>query len=124
MINMSINEQETDNCEVNIVHNDIVEYVKSKLLDYDKAYSLSEFFKIFGDTTRVKIIHAISLKEMCVCDISALLGVSQSATSHQLKVLRQFRLVKLRKEGKMVYYSLSDEHVRNIFNEGITHIEE
>lgn len=121
---MSINEQETDNCEVNIVHNDIVEYVKSKLLDYDKAYSLSEFFKIFGDTTRVKIIHAISLKEMCVCDISALLGVSQSATSHQLKVLRQFRLVKLRKEGKMVYYSLSDEHVRNIFNEGITHIEE
>lgn len=121
---MSQDCNQTDSCEINLIHNDIVEELKSKLLNDEISYNLAEFFKIFGDLTRVKIIHALSLKEICVCDIAALLGISQSAVSHQLKVLRQFKLVKPRREGKMVYYSLSDEHVRHIFNEGLIHINE
>ena len=85
-------------------------------------YDLAELFKVFGDTTRVKIISALFEAEMCVCDIAELLSMTQSAISHQLRVLRQARLVKHRKEGKVVFYSLDDEHIKTIFNQGLEHI--
>lgn len=88
----------------------------------EKLYDLAELFKVFGDTTRVKIISALFEAELCVCDIAELLTMSPSAISHQLRVLRQARLVKHRKEGKVVFYSLDDEHIKHIFNEGLTHI--
>ena len=93
-----------------------------KIHQEEKLYDLAELFKVFGDTTRVKIISALFEAELCVCDIAELLTMSPSAISHQLRVLRQARLVKHRKEGKVVFYSLDDEHIKHIFNEGLTHI--
>ena len=90
----------------------------------EKLYDLADLFKVFGDTTRIKIIYALFEEEMCVCDIADLLNMTQSAISHQLRVLKQARLVKFRKEGKTVYYSLDDNHVNQIFNCGVCHIEE
>jgi len=90
----------------------------------ENLYDVAELFKVFGDTTRIKIICALFEAEMCVCDIANLLGMTQSAISHQLRVLKQARLVKYRREGKIVYYSLDDEHVRHIFNQGLAHINE
>jgi len=87
-------------------------------------FNLAELFKIFSDSTRVKILWALDESELCVCDISVLLNMTQSAISHQLKVLKQVNLVKSRREGKIVYYSLSDDHVKNIFNQGMIHISE
>lgn len=113
-----------ENCECTIIHKDIVEKVKAQLLTEEKSYNLSEFFKVFGDNTRIKIIQALSIEEMCVCDISVLLNMSQSAISHQLRGLRQSKLVKPRKEGKVVYYSLDDDHIKQIFNQGLQHINE
>ena len=113
-----------DMCEETVVHPEIVEKIKKDMLDNNKAYNLSEFFKIFGDLTRIRIIQVLSLQELCVCDIATILNISQSSTSHQLKVLRQFGVAKPRKEGKMVYYSISDEHIKNIFTNGLQHISE
>ena len=113
-----------DRCEETIVHPEIVEKIKKEMLSDNKAYSLSEFFKIFGDFTRIRIIQVLALQELCVCDIATILNISQSSTSHQLKVLRQFGVAKPRKEGKMVYYSISDEHIKNIFTNGLQHISE
>lgn len=113
-----------ENCKCTIIHNDIVEKVKTKLLTEEKSYNLAEFFKVLGDNTRIKIIQALSMEEMCVCDISVLLNMSQSAISHQLKVLKQSKLVKPRKDGKVVYYSLDDNHIEQIFNQGLQHINE
>ncbi len=90
----------------------------------ETLYDLADLFKVLGDTTRIKILCALFQAEMCVCDISALLGMTQSAISHQLRVLKQARLVKYRKEGKVVYYSLDDEHVESIFDKGLIHISE
>ena len=90
----------------------------------ENLYDLAEFFKVFGDTTRIKILYVLFQAELCVCDIAALLGMTQSAISHQLRVLKQARLVKYRKDGKVVYYSLDDEHVQTIFNMGFAHIVE
>ena len=87
-----------------------------------KLYDLADLFKVFGDSTRIKILYALFESEMCVCDISNLLDMTQSAISHQLRVLKQARLVKFRKEGKVVYYSLDDEHIKNIFEQGFEHI--
>ena len=106
------------------IHEAVIQSLQPHLLDQDMANELADFFKIFGDTTRLKIIHAISMQEICVYDIASLLGVSQSAVSHQLKMLRQFKIVKARKVGKMVFYSLSDHHVLDIFSEGLDHITE
>jgi ArsR family transcriptional regulator len=86
--------------------------------------ALAEFFKVFGDSTRLKILYALSMSEMCVCDLAALLSMSQSAISHQLKVLRQTRLIKYRKDGKVVYYSLDDDHIRRVFEQGLAHVNE
>lgn len=87
-------------------------------------YDLGDFFKILGDSTRIKILSALFQSEMCVCDIAALLGMTQSAISHQLRVLKQGRLVKHRKDGKVVYYSLDDDHIKHIIDQGLTHISE
>ena len=113
-----------DRCEETIIHPEIVEKLKKEMLNDNKAYNLSEFFKIFGDLTRIKIIQVLSLQELCVCDIATILNISQSSTSHQLKVLRQFGVAKPRKDGKMVYYSISDEHISHIFTNGLEHISE
>jgi ArsR family transcriptional regulator len=109
-------------CSCDIVHNNIIEMVKQKMPQEEKLYDLAELFKVFGDTTRVKIISALFEAEMCVCDIAELLSMTQYAISHQLRVLRQARLVKHRKEGKVVFYSLDDEHIKTIFNQGLEHI--
>ncbi|MDE6208571.1 MAG: metalloregulator ArsR/SmtB family transcription factor [Lachnospiraceae bacterium] len=90
--------------------------------DDEMLYDLAEFFKVFADSTRIKIIYALSKSELCVCDISEILNVSQSAVSHQLRMLKQMKLVKYRREGKSIFYSLSDEHIEDIFNKGMEHI--
>jgi len=119
---MSIKQVSADECSCSVIHEDIVNKVKKVMPEEEKLYDLAELFKVFGDTTRIKILHALFEEEMCVCDIAALLGMNQSAISHQLRVLKQAGLVKFRKEGKVVYYSLDDEHVENIFEQGFIHI--
>lgn len=113
-----------EKCSCNIIHNDIVEKVKKTLPKDEILYDLAEFFKVFGDSTRIKIICALFESEMCVCDLTALLNVSQSAISHQLKTLKSARLVKYRRDGKVIYYSLDDEHVKHVFDEGLRHVTE
>ena len=111
-------------CECNDIHEDIVNETKNKMPEDEMLYDLAELFKVFGDTTRIKILYALFSNEMCVCDIANLLNMSQSAISHQLRVLKQARLVKFRKEGKTVYYSLDDSHISQIFDCGLNHIQE
>lgn len=111
-------------CDCNVIHPDIIKSVKSHMIDEELLYDLSDLYKIFGDTTRVKILHVLSLSEMCVCDIAALLGMKQSSVSHQLKTLRTAKLIKYRRAGKVVYYSLDDDHVKQIFNQGLAHLTE
>ncbi len=111
-------------CKVFFVHEDTVRKVKKEIPEEEILFDLADFFKIFGDTTRIRILSALFITEMCVCDLSEILGVSQSAMSHQLKILRQAGLVKFRKEGKSVFYSLKDEHVKQIIDTGIAHISE
>ena len=113
-----------EKCSCNIIHNDIVEKVKKTLPKDEILYDLAEFFKVFGDSTRIKIICALFESEMCVCDLSCLLNMTQSAISHQLRVLKSARLVKFRREGKVVYYSLDDEHIKHIYDAGLNHISE
>lgn len=113
-----------DKCDCNVIHEDIIKDVREKMPTKDCLQTLSDFFKVFGDSTRIKILFALFNSEMCVCDISALLNMKQSAISHQLRTLKQARLVKYRKEGKVVYYSLDDDHVKQIFNDGMEHIRE
>jgi DNA-binding transcriptional ArsR family regulator len=111
-----------EHCSSTVVHEDIVYQVRQKMPEDECLFDLAELFKVFGDTTRVKILFALFTAEMCVCDLTALLGLTQSAVSHQLRVLKQARLVKYRKDGKMVYYSLDDDHVKQIFDQGLAHI--
>jgi len=109
-------------CDITCIHEDIVKKTKEASLREEDVQNLSSIFKAFGDPTRLKILHCLKQSEMCVCDISAILEMSQSAISHQLRVLSNLRLVKHRKEGKNVYYSLDDEHVFRILDEGLEHI--
>lgn len=111
-----------DSCSFTVIHEEKVRKVKEHLPEEEVLYDLAELFKVFGDSTRIKILCALFEEEMCVCDISSLLGVSQSAISHQLRVLKQARLVKFRREGKIVYYSLADDHIKHIFDQGLNHI--
>lgn len=111
-----------DRCDCNIIHEEVVAEVRTKMPDEEALLNLADLFKVFGDSTRVKIVCALLKSEMCVCDIAALLGMTKSAISHQLRTLRQTRLVKYRREGKIVYYSLDDEHVGNIFEQGLQHV--
>lgn len=116
------NTADFDKCDCNIIHEEVVEKVRAQMPDEEILLNLSDLFKVFSDSTRVKIVCALLKSEMCVCDIAALLGMTKSAISHQLRALRQTRLVKYRRDGKIVYYSLDDEHVGNIFNQGFSHI--
>lgn len=109
-------------CDCKVIHQDLVDKVKDKMPEEEKLYDLAELFKVFGDTTRIKILYALFASEMCVCDIAVALNMTQSAISHQLRVLKQARLVKYRKEGKVVYYSLDDDHVKQIFDQGFLHV--
>ncbi|WP_058304146.1 ArsR/SmtB family transcription factor [Gorillibacterium timonense] len=113
-----------EKCSCDVIHEDVVNKVKEKMPQEESLYDLAELFKVFGDSTRIKILWALDEAEMCVCDIAALLNMTQSAISHQLRVLKQAKLVKNRKEGKIVYYSLDDEHVKQIFDQGLVHISE
>ena len=111
-----------DCCESSIIHEDVVTKVRDNMPDEDLLYDLSDLFRVFGDSTRVKIFHVLFEAEMCVCDIAALLNMNQSAISHQLRILKDARLVKKRREGKVIYYSLDDEHVKHIFDQAMAHI--
>ena len=110
-------------CDCNIIHQDVVDDTIKKMPDGDVFNKLAEFFKILGDTTRVKILFALDQNEMCVCDIANVLGMSKSSISHQLGTLRRSGIVKCRKVGKEVFYTLDDEHVKEVFEVGIEHIE-
>lgn len=111
-------------CDCDIVHHEAVEEVKAKMASEELYSKLSDFFRILGDPTRAKIVWALDNKELCVCDISNVLDMTKSSVSHQLSLLRRANLVKFRREGKNVFYSLSDEHIREIFETGIEHISE
>lgn len=111
-------------CDCEVIHANIVNEVQKRMPNDEDIYDLSDFFKVLGDSTRMKIIWALDESEMCVCDIAVLLNMTKSAISHQLRSLRNANLVKFRKEGKTVYYSLKDEHVRDIYEKGMEHIKE
>jgi len=113
-----------ETCITKGIHDKIIRSVKRKMPDPVDLYELSDLFKLFGDSTRLSIIWALSESEMCVCDLCALLKMKQPAVSHQLKNLKQSRIVKARREGKIVYYSLEDEHIRRLLNLGMEHIQE
>ncbi|SHI22546.1 DNA-binding transcriptional regulator, ArsR family [Sporobacter termitidis DSM 10068] len=121
---MDDNKNDIYKCASNVIHEDVVGAVRLKLPEEGDLFELAELFKVFGDSTRIRILWALTEAEMCVCDIAALLSMSQSAISHQLRVLKQTRLVRHRKDGKVVYYSLDDEHIRQILDQGLTHIKE
>lgn len=109
-------------CELMCAHEEIVEKVQKEMPDEDTLYDLTELFRIFGDSTRIRILYVLFEAEMCVCDIAALLGMTQSAISHQLRALKNAKLVTSRREGKTVFYSLTDDHVKTIIDQGLEHI--
>lgn len=113
-----------EKCEVTLIHEDNVKKAINELPDDELIADLSDMFKIFGDQTRVKILMALESEELCVCDIAAVMDMSQSAISHQLRVLKQSNIVKTRREGKVVYYSISDDHVKEIFDIAMVHVQE
>lgn len=117
-------EETCDFCDVSLIHEDVVRGVHARLLTLPKREQLADFFKAMADGTRLGILHALSLSEMCVCDLAAVLGMSQSSVSHQLKYLKQMRLVANRRVGKVVYYSLIDHHPGDIIQFGLDHVEE
>ncbi len=115
---------EIELCEEKIIHENLIKEVNSKMPDEEVLYDLAELYKVFGDSTRIKILFVLFESEMCVCDIAELLNMTHSAISHQLRVLKQNKLVKSRRDGKTVFYSLADSHVRLILNQGLDHIYE
>lgn len=117
-------EKELDCCEVNEVHGSVLKKVIDEMPDEVELYNLAELFKVFGDSTRIRILYVLFEAEVCVCDLASALNMNQSAISHQLKILKQNKLVKARREGKSVFYSLADEHVCTIIAQGQEHIEE
>lgn len=119
---MAINDVST--CDCDVIHEEIVEEVKKEMIEEDILIDVADFFKVLGDSTRSKIMFALDKREMCVCDLSSLLNMTKSAISHQLKVLRDAKLVSFRREGKMVYYFLADNHVREVFEKAVEHVTE
>ena len=113
-----------ERCDFICTHEDVVKKARQEMQDEDTLYDLSELFRIFGDSTRIRILYVLFEAEMCVCDIAQLLGMTQSAISHQLRALKNARLVKSRREGKIVFYSLADDHVKTIIDQGIEHVKE
>ena len=116
--------EKLQNCSGEHHHNEVVEKISVNMPDEGTLCDLAEFFKVFADSTRIKILYALSNGELCVCDIWQSLGLTQSAVSHQLRILKQMRLVKYRKEGKTVYYSLDDDHIQSILSGGLEHVME
>ena len=117
-------EREQMCCDTTEVHEDLLKIVSETMPPETELYDLAELFKIFGDSTRIKILYVLFESEMCVCDIAQLLNMTQSAISHQLRILKQSQLVKSRRDGKSVFYSLADDHVYRIINQGFEHIKE
>ena len=115
---------EAESCDVIHVHKDAAEKVRNCLPSEEELLELSGFFKVFGDATRIKILCILLQSEMCVCDLAQTLNMTQSAISHQLRMLKQMKLVKSRREGKTVFYSLADGHIKTIVNQGMEHIRE
>lgn len=111
-------------CDYMHAHPELIENIAEGMPDDDTLIDLAELFRVFGDSTRIKILTALSKGEMCVCDISKVVGMSDSAVSHQLKILKNAKLVSFRREGKTVFYSLADDHVTTIINQGLDHINE
>lgn len=109
-------------CDCEVIHEDVVQHVKQEIESDETIFKLADFFKIFSDSTRVQILNALDKHELCVCDLSTLLNMTISAISHQLKILRESNLVKTKREGKVVYYSLADDHVKEIIECGLEHI--
>ena len=118
------NEAEIPHCADHHVHESVVEEIRPHFPTDEHLYALADLFKVFGDSTRIRILYALFESELCVCDIAALLNMSISAISHQLRVLKQAQLVKFRRDGKTVFYSLADDHVRTVLGQGMEHIEE
>ncbi|MCX4350986.1 MAG: metalloregulator ArsR/SmtB family transcription factor [Lachnospiraceae bacterium] len=119
---MAVNDIEC--CEIFQTHEELLKLVNQQMPDEDELYDLAELFKVFGDSTRIRILYVLFEAEVCVCDLAETLNMTQSAISHQLKILKQSRLVKGRREGKSVFYSLADSHVRTIIAQGREHIVE
>jgi len=117
-------QKEQSVCDCHAIHEDVIERVRSSLPDSKDFNDLANLYKMFADNTRVRILWALSREEMCVCDLAVLLGMTKSAISHQLKPLRLLNLVKNNKQGKIVYYSLADDHIKDIFEKGFEHIHE
>lgn len=113
-----------DQCDFLCVHEDIVQLVNDNMPNEEILFELADFFKVFADSTRIKILYVLLQSEMCVCDIGQILNVSQSAVSHQLRMLKQMKLVKYRRDGKSIFYSLSDGHIKTILSQGLNHITE
>ena len=111
-------------CDCQLVHEEAVEGVKGRMPEEELLYDLAELYKVFGDSTRIKILWALNESELCVCDLAALLNMTQSAISHQLRLLKQAKLVRNRREGKNMFYALDDDHVKGIIDMGLAHIEE
>ena len=113
-----------DVCEVSVIHDDVLATVRDKMPPEEPLYEVSELFKVFGDVTRTKILSALFETELCVCDITQIVKMSMSAVSHQLRILRQTKIVKSRRCGKEVYYSLDDEHISQIYRMALEHLKE
>ena len=111
-------------CDCDVIHEDIVNEIRKKMQPKEEYLELASLFKMFGDGTRIQILHALEQSEMCVCDLAVLLGVTKSAVSHQLKALRLANLVKFRREAQIVYYALADDHVKEILDKGLEHLHE
>jgi len=124
MAQKALSKRDADVCEVEFVDKQRVEAVRAEIPQTQSLEALSEIFKVLGDPSRLRILAALQVRELCVCDIANLVGTSISAVSHQLRILRNLKLVKHQKRGKMVYYSLDDDCIKNLIREGLKHIEE
>ena len=116
--------KEVEICDCCEVHENLLQIVNKTLPEENELYDLAELFKVFGDSTRIRILFVLFEAEVCVCDLAKALNMTQSAISHQLRILKQNKLVNSRRDGKSIFYSLADEHVRTIIDQGREHIEE
>ena len=117
-------DKEVEICDCCEVHENLLQIVNETIPEENELYDLAELFKVFGDSTRIRILFVLFEAEVCVCDLAQILGMTQSAISHQLRMLKQMKLVKNRREGKTVFYSLDDDHVRSMIALGMEHVEE
>ena len=115
---------EVECCDIFQIHEELVKKAEENILDEDRLKELADFFKVFADTTRLRILSVLFQSEMCVCDLAEVLGMTQSAISHQLRILKQMKLVKNRREGKTVFYSLAAGHIQTIMTQGMQHLME